>query len=42
MLVAQVEIEQWAVEMNSSTLEPQIKFAAQMANIEHFPLAPIP
>ena len=42
MLAGQVETEQWAVEVNSSTLEPQIKFASQMAKYTTFPLSSYP
>ena len=42
MLAGQVEIEQWEVKVNSSVLEPQVKFAAQMAKLRTFLLASVP
>lgn len=36
MLAGQVEIEQWEIKVNSSILEPQAKFTAQMVKCRTF------
>lgn len=39
MLAGQVEIEQWEIKVNTSILEPQAKFTAQMAKCRTFLLS---
>lgn len=36
MLAGQIEIEQWEIKVNSSILESQAKFTAQMAKCRTF------